>query len=45
MTDEDAVVRCPRCTELVPVAPDWRLAICPKCGEVVTRMTSDSTYD
>ncbi|MGA8303400.1 MAG: hypothetical protein WA691_05000 [Thermoplasmata archaeon] len=45
MTDPSGAVRCPQCAELVPVAPDWRLVLCPKCGNVITRMASDATYD
>ncbi|MGA9840053.1 MAG: hypothetical protein WBE40_05525 [Thermoplasmata archaeon] len=45
MTDPARDVRCPTCAELVPVAPEWRLAVCPKCGGVIARMDSDATYD
>ncbi|MGI0070626.1 MAG: hypothetical protein ACRECT_00880 [Thermoplasmata archaeon] len=45
MSSESTSVRCPKCAALVSVPPDWRLAICPQCGGVVTRMEIDSTYD
>jgi len=45
MAESDSEVRCPKCSRLIPVAPEWRVVVCPGCGEVVTRMTSDATYD
>jgi len=45
VAEPEEEVRCPKCGRLIPVAADWRLAVCPTCGEVVTRMTSDATYD
>jgi Zn finger protein HypA/HybF involved in hydrogenase expression len=45
MPNSPTTVRCPQCSELVTVDPDWRLAICPKCGGVITRMADDASYD
>ena len=38
-------VMCPACQAIIPVEPEWRIAQCPKCGEMVTRMGEDAQYD
>ena len=45
MTEADSGVLCPACHVVIAVDPDWRVAQCPQCGGVVTRMSEDSRYD
>ena len=45
VTDSQQRAMCPACHTAIPVDPEWRLAQCPKCGGMITRMGEDSTYD
>jgi predicted RNA-binding Zn-ribbon protein involved in translation (DUF1610 family) len=45
MTEAAEAVRCPKCSRIVPVSADWRLVVCPGCGEVISRMDSDARFD
>jgi predicted RNA-binding Zn-ribbon protein involved in translation (DUF1610 family) len=45
MVETETRVMCPKCHAAIPVEPEWRLVQCPQCGEMVSRMTEDSTYD
>jgi predicted RNA-binding Zn-ribbon protein involved in translation (DUF1610 family) len=45
MAQAENQVQCPACQAFVHVEPDWRLVQCPKCGEMITRMGEDSSYD
>lgn len=45
MTEADPAVLCPSCHAVIPVDPEWRVAQCLRCGEMVTRMSEDSRYD
>ncbi len=45
MPEEASAIRCPHCQRIVSVPPDWRLVQCPACGQPITRMDSDSSYD
>jgi predicted RNA-binding Zn-ribbon protein involved in translation (DUF1610 family) len=38
-------VLCPKCQSCITVDAAWRLVQCPHCGEMVSRMTDDSSYD
>jgi predicted RNA-binding Zn-ribbon protein involved in translation (DUF1610 family) len=38
-------VACPNCHATIPVDPEWRIVQCPRCGQMVTRMTDDASYD
>ncbi len=38
-------VLCPNCQTVVAVDPEWRLAQCPRCKGMITRMTEDSSFD
>ncbi len=38
-------VACPNCRRTISVEPEWRLIQCPRCGQMVTRMSEDSSYD
>ncbi|MCI4323123.1 MAG: hypothetical protein L3K03_03745 [Thermoplasmata archaeon] len=44
-TAEGRQIVCPQCQAIVPVEEDWRLVLCPKCGQPVTRMGDDAKYD
>jgi predicted RNA-binding Zn-ribbon protein involved in translation (DUF1610 family) len=41
----DQQAECPACHAIVIVEAEWRLVQCPKCGEMITRMGGDSSYD
>jgi predicted RNA-binding Zn-ribbon protein involved in translation (DUF1610 family) len=45
MTEFNESVMCPKCHTVVTAAPGWRLVACPKCGETISRMAEDSSYD
>jgi predicted RNA-binding Zn-ribbon protein involved in translation (DUF1610 family) len=45
MTEAVVQVRCSSCNANFTAEGEWRLAKCPRCGEVVMRMTDDSSYD
>ncbi len=45
MPEPGEAVRCPKCGRVVPVDPEWRIVVCPACGEVINRMASDARYD
>jgi endogenous inhibitor of DNA gyrase (YacG/DUF329 family) len=45
MAEDELAVPCPNCHTLIPVTPEWRLVQCPRCGEMVTRMGEDRSYD
>jgi predicted RNA-binding Zn-ribbon protein involved in translation (DUF1610 family) len=38
-------VLCPACNAVIGVDPEWRIAQCPSCGTMVTRMGQDSAFD
>jgi uncharacterized paraquat-inducible protein A len=45
MADPESQVLCPSCQSVITVESEWRLAQCPKCKHMVTRMGDDSSYD
>jgi len=45
MSEGDQQVVCPTCHRVISVDPEWRLVQCPGCGEMITRMSEDSSYD
>jgi len=45
MVDANPQVMCRACQAIFAVEPEWRIAQCPKCGEMVTRMGEDAQYD
>ncbi|HZY92853.1 MAG TPA: hypothetical protein VFG07_08835 [Thermoplasmata archaeon] len=38
-------VLCPKCQRRLTVEEGWRLATCPGCGQVLSRMDEDPDYD
>jgi|GEM_PF-3554469 len=45
MSDTELQVLCQTCHTVVAVDREWRLVQCPHCGEMISRMTDDSSYD
>jgi predicted RNA-binding Zn-ribbon protein involved in translation (DUF1610 family) len=45
MGEPESKQLCPSCHTVFPVEPDWRMAQCPHCGGMITRMSEDSAYD
>ncbi|MCI4353839.1 MAG: hypothetical protein L3K06_00550 [Thermoplasmata archaeon] len=45
MGEPDTQLLCPSCQALITVEAGWRIAQCPRCGAMVTRMGEDSAYD
>ncbi len=45
MAETGSQVMCPACHATVAVEPEWRLAQCPRCGQMISRMSEDRSYD
>jgi endogenous inhibitor of DNA gyrase (YacG/DUF329 family) len=45
MNDASQKVECPKCQTVVVAEPGWRMVQCSRCGEMITRMAEDSSYD
>ena len=38
-------VECPKCRTVTIAEPGWRMVQCSHCGEMITRMAEDASYD
>jgi Zn finger protein HypA/HybF involved in hydrogenase expression len=44
-TVPDRQVMCPTCATVFVAEPEWRIARCPQCGGMITRMAEDNAFD
>jgi len=45
MEEGSQKVECPKCRTVLLAESGWRMIQCARCGQMITRMAEDASYD